>query len=101
MTIAHPGAIVYRGEKRCNKTHESRMEASEMARDLTGKPSAASVSDEVARQTHRHMELEFGKSGDWDDPRHEWRRLFSELLGTFLLVLVGAGGAVVNAQPHG
>ena len=31
----------------------------------------------------------------------EWRRLFSELLGTFFLVLVGAGGAVVNAKSHG
>jgi aquaporin Z len=58
-------------------------------------------SEEVERWAHRHMELEFGKSGDWDDPKHEWRRLFSELLGTFLLVLVGAGGAVVNAQSDG
>jgi aquaporin Z len=46
------------------------------------------------------LELEFGKSWDFDDPSHEWRRLFSELLGTFFLVLVGAGGAVVNAQSH-
>src|SRR5207244_6362260 len=36
-----------------------------------------------------------------DDPRLEWRRLFSELLGTYFLVLVGAGGAVVNATSHG
>lgn len=38
---------------------------------------------------------------DFDDPRLEWRRLFSELLGTFFLVLVGAGGAVVNATSQG
>jgi len=38
---------------------------------------------------------------DWDNPAHEWRRLFSELLGTFLLVLAGAGGGVVNAASHG
>ena len=31
----------------------------------------------------------FRTQGDFDDPRHEWRRLFSELLGTFFLVLVG------------
>jgi aquaporin Z len=37
-------------------------------------------------------ELEFVKS-NFDDPRHEWRRLFAEVLGTFFLVLVGAGGA--------
>ncbi len=28
----------------------------------------------------------------------EWRRLFSELLGTFFLVLVAAGGGMVNAR---
>jgi aquaporin Z len=27
---------------------------------------------------------------DFNDPRQEWRRLFSELLGTFFLVLVAA-----------
>ena len=45
--------------------------------------------------------LEFGDGPDFDDPRHEWRRLFAELLGTFFLVLVGAGGAVVNAASDG
>jgi aquaporin Z len=35
------------------------------------------------------------------DPRFEGRRLFSEVLGTFFLVLVAAGGAVVNAQSGG
>src|SRR5271165_653588 len=40
--------------------------------------------------------LEFTRR-NFDDPALEWRRLFSEILGTFLLVLVGAGGAVVNA----
>jgi aquaporin Z len=33
----------------------------------------------------------------WDD-RYEWRRLFSELLGTFLLVTVAVGGGMVNAR---
>jgi aquaporin Z len=37
----------------------------------------------------------------FDDPSREWRRLFSELLGTFFLVLVGAGAAVVDAVSHG
>jgi aquaporin Z len=40
-------------------------------------------------------------AADFDDPKLEWRRLFSEMLGTFLLVLVGAGGAVVDATSHG
>jgi aquaporin Z len=38
---------------------------------------------------------------DFDDLSFEWRRLFSEALGTFLLVLVAAGAAVVNARSHG
>src|SRR6202044_1942657 len=33
---------------------------------------------------------------DFNDPRQEWRRLFSELLGTFLLVLVAAGGGMMG-----
>ncbi len=45
--------------------------------------------------------LESPWSKDFDDARVEWRRLFSEFLGTFLLVLVGAGGAVVDAASGG
>ncbi|MET0144951.1 MAG: aquaporin [Ilumatobacteraceae bacterium] len=33
---------------------------------------------------------------DFHDPRQEWRRLFSELLGTFMLVLVAAGGGMMS-----
>ena len=33
---------------------------------------------------------------DFHDPSHEWRRLFSELLGTFFLVLVAAGGGMMG-----
>jgi aquaporin Z len=40
-------------------------------------------------------------SHDFDNPAHEWRRLFSEVFGTFLLVLVGAGGGVVDAFSDG
>ncbi|WP_181784426.1 MIP/aquaporin family protein [Pseudonocardia pini] len=47
------------------------------------------------------LELEGPWNPSFDDPRHEWRRLFSELFGTFLLVLVGAGGAVVDALSGG
>ena len=37
-----------------------------------------------------------GMIQDFDDPTQEWRRLFSELLGTFLLVLVAAGGGMMG-----
>jgi aquaporin Z len=33
---------------------------------------------------------------DFADPSQEWRRVFSELLGTFLLVLVAAGGGMMS-----
>src|SRR4051812_49440619 len=49
----------------------------------------------------RLIELEPPGGREFDDAKYEWRRLFSELLGTFLLVLAGAGGAVVNAQSGG
>ncbi len=42
--------------------------------------------------------LEFGLRGEFDDPRLEYRRLFSELLGTFFLVLVAAGGGLLHAK---
>ena len=47
----------------------------------------------------RHLlTLEFGDRKDFDDPRLEWRRLFSEMLGTFFLVLVAAGGGLLHAK---
>jgi aquaporin Z len=58
--------------------------------------------EEDLMSTHRALlALEYPGVEQFDDPTLEWRRLFSELLGTFLLVLVGAGGAVVNAESHG
>ena len=42
------------------------------------------------RDVHERIE-------NFNDPRQEWRRLFSELLGTFFLVLVAAGAGIMNA----
>jgi aquaporin Z len=49
-------------------------------------------------RTHHILTLEFGDRKDFDDPRREWRRLFSELLGTFALVLVAAGGGILHGK---
>jgi aquaporin Z len=49
-------------------------------------------------RTHHVLQLEFGDRKDFDDPRREWRRLFSELLGTFALVLTAAGGGLLHAK---
>ncbi len=37
-----------------------------------------------------------GPMRDFQDPGQEWRRLFSELYGTFLLVIVAAGGGMMS-----
>jgi aquaporin Z len=49
-------------------------------------------------RTRHLIALEFGSRADFDDPSLEWRRLFSELLGTFALVLVAAGGGILHGQ---
>jgi aquaporin Z len=49
-------------------------------------------------RTRHLLALEFGSKAQFDDPRQEWRRLFSELLGTFFLVLVAAGGGILHAE---
>jgi len=38
---------------------------------------------------------------DFRGNRYEWRRLFAEVFGTFLLVVVAAGAGVVSALSHG
>lgn len=58
--------------------------------DLAGLP--------LSPRTRHLLALEFGDRKDFDDPRLEWRRLFSELLGTFFLVLVAAGGGLLHAK---
>jgi aquaporin Z len=50
---------------------------------------------------HAWLGLEFPGLAGSDDPSLESRRLFAELFGTFLLVLVAAGAAVVDAISRG
>ncbi len=62
-------------------------------------PSAYDVAGvPLTPRTRRLLALEFGDREDFDDPKLEWRRLFSELLGTFFLVLVAAGGGLLHAK---
>ena len=42
--------------------------------------------------------LAFGSPYEFQDPRLAYRRLFSELLGTFLLVLAAAGGGLLHGK---
>jgi aquaporin Z len=52
----------------------------------------------MSARARQLLALEFGSKAQFDDPSLEWRRLFSELLGTFLLVLVAAGGGILHAK---
>jgi aquaporin Z len=42
--------------------------------------------------------LAFGSRSEFEDPRLAYRRLFAELLGTFMLVLAAAGGGLLHAK---
>jgi Major intrinsic protein len=68
------------------------------AGDIAGHRLGPSAVGTAFRRTHQVFWLEFGNRADFDDPRREWRRLFSELLGTFALVLVAAGGGLLHAK---
>lgn len=52
----------------------------------------------IAPRTQHLLALEFGSKAQFDDPSQEWRRLFSEVLGTFMLVLVAAGGGILHGE---
>ena len=49
------------------------------------------------RAQHLTM-LAYGSRAEFDDPHLWYRRLFGELLGTFMLVLVAAGGGIMHAE---
>jgi aquaporin Z len=44
------------------------------------------------------LSLEFGSRDEFANPRLAYRRLFSEVLGTFLLLLAAAGGGILHAK---
>ena len=73
--------------------HEEGPNVADDAPTSTGEPFLAWLDRRSA--TARQREREF------DDPRLEYRRLFSEVWGTFLLVLVAAGGGVIGAEAYG
>jgi aquaporin Z len=61
-------------------------------------PEHAGLTVQDPQRAHHLWMLEFGSRTQFDDPRLESRRLFSELLGTFFLVLVAAGGGILHAE---
>ena len=60
-------------------------------------PPRGLIEHDVPRANHL-LTLEFGSRKEFDDPKLEYRRLFSEILGTFMLVLVAAGGGLLHGK---
>ncbi len=63
-------------------------------------PAPPGVEPERTTVTSLLWRFEVNRKG-FDDPRLEYRRLFAEVFGTFFLVTVAAGAAVVSATSHG
>ena len=64
-----------------------------MDNDRSGAINASRGPEDLARREEERIVSIFE---DFQDPSQEWRRLFSELFGTFLLVLVAAGGGMMG-----
>jgi aquaporin Z len=67
--------------------------SSSQAEPGTEAPRHAAVSVRIDEEPNAFM-----RRFDFWDSRYEWRRVCSELLGTFFLVLVAVGGGMVNAR---
>jgi aquaporin Z len=65
---------------------------------MSVRPPPVSLTEHDRARAHHMLMLEFGSRDEWDDPSLEFRRLFSELLGTFFLVMVAAGGGILHAK---
>jgi aquaporin Z len=61
-------------------------------------PGHTELSEHDLPRAKQLLLLEFGSRDEFEDPSLEYRRLFSELLGTFLLVLAAAGGGILHAK---
>jgi aquaporin Z len=73
----------------------------EAAVDKRASPDAPREPAGISSLRRGLLELEFPGTRDFDDPADEWRRLFAELLGTFLVVVAATGGTVVAALSDG
>ena len=68
---------------------------------MTASAAGGTKGEPVMAWLERRTARERQHEADFDDASLEFRRLFSEVWGTFLLVLVAAGGGVVGALPVG
>lgn len=68
---------------------------------MTERVAASGTGEPVLAWLQRRARGQELSALDFDNPRLEYRRLFSEVWGTFLLVLVAAGGGVIGATAFG
>jgi aquaporin Z len=66
-----------------------------MADPMPLEPAEMVARDERVRD---RLELAYGSPQEFMDPSRRYRRLFSEVLGTFLLVLAAAGGGILHGK---
>lgn len=64
-------------------------------------PTSADRFQPVPMHLREPASLQTPWTRNFNDLSYEWRRIFAEMLGTFLLVLVAAGAPVVDAWSHG
>jgi aquaporin Z len=65
---------------------------------MVTEPAPGTLAAHDVSRAHQLLTLEFGTRADFENPSLEYRRLFSELLGTFMLVLVAAGGGLLHGK---
>jgi aquaporin Z len=75
----------------------ARSDSVEPTTGVEGREPIAVSTREQQRARHR-IALEFGSREEFEDPQFGYRRMFSELLGTFMLVLAAAGGGLLHGK---
>lgn len=73
------------------------MASDEESRDSDPEESESISNEVIEAELERRLRLEAPWAIQFRDPSHEFKRLFSELFGTFFLVLVAAGAPTISA----
>ena len=102
-TCAHPRTLCGRGSKMSRMLRRRGAPPHLPIQEVPGVSANDSMSsgEPVIAWLERRTSVARARDVEFDDPKLEYRRLFSEVWGTFLLVLVAAGGGVVGATAFG
>jgi aquaporin Z len=72
--------------------------AARIGNRMSTEPHVSVLPDHDPGRARRMLLQTFGSRVEFEDPSLEYRRLFSEALGTFMLVLAAAGGGLLHAK---